>query len=185
MKLAVAGKGGVGKTLISGTLSRLLGRDGYRVLAIDADPAMNLSYALGISTNRMEEIIPLMENSELIGEKTKVGSDTNQGGLFRLNPTVDDLVDRIGIKGLIIKNGYTKAPEIWEKNSRVKTVIVSINNKEKYKLHLMDVIGFQWVFFALTEFKAQESIEIKIEDVYKGTMYSDTAITELYPLIGF
>ncbi|MES0325871.1 MAG: AAA family ATPase, partial [Candidatus Bathyarchaeia archaeon] len=48
MKIAIAGKGGVGKTFVSATLSRLLARDGYEVLAVDADPNLNLGYSLGI-----------------------------------------------------------------------------------------------------------------------------------------
>ncbi|MFX0027359.1 MAG: AAA family ATPase, partial [Candidatus Hermodarchaeota archaeon] len=50
MKIAVAGKGGVGKTLIAGTLARMFAKDGFNVLAIDNDSAMNLSYTLGIDT---------------------------------------------------------------------------------------------------------------------------------------
>ncbi len=48
MKIAVAGKGGVGKTFVSATLSRILARDGYNVLAVDADPNLNLAYSLGV-----------------------------------------------------------------------------------------------------------------------------------------
>jgi CO dehydrogenase maturation factor len=93
MKIAVAGKGGVGKTLVAGTLSRLLAREGYRVLAIDVDPAMNLSYALGIKSDRASEIVPISENKELVEER--VGS----GPVYSLTPTVNDIADRFGIKG--------------------------------------------------------------------------------------
>jgi CO dehydrogenase maturation factor len=58
MKLAVAGKGGVGKTFISGTLARLLARDGYNVLAVDADPNINTASSLGIPSDVAEKIIP-------------------------------------------------------------------------------------------------------------------------------
>lgn len=93
MKIAVAGKGGVGKTLVAGTLSRLLAREGYRVLAIDVDPAMNLSYALGIKSEIASKIVPISENKELI--KERVGS----GPIYSLTPTVDDIADKFGIKG--------------------------------------------------------------------------------------
>lgn len=51
MKIAIAGKGGVGKTTISGTLSRVLGEKGNTVIAIDGDPNPNLSLVLGIDKN--------------------------------------------------------------------------------------------------------------------------------------
>ncbi len=56
MKLAIAGKGGVGKTSISGTLARLLARDGHRVLAVDNDMNPNLSLTLGIPAEQMTEL---------------------------------------------------------------------------------------------------------------------------------
>jgi len=99
VKLAVAGKGGVGKTLIAGTLARLLARDGYRVLAVDADPAMNLAYALGISSEAASSIVPLMENEQLIEERTGVKRGTGFGAFFSLTPTVDDMAERYGIIG--------------------------------------------------------------------------------------
>ena len=61
MKIAVAGKGGVGKTFISGTLARLLARDGYNVIAVDADPNINTASSLGIPQEIVEKIIPLSE----------------------------------------------------------------------------------------------------------------------------
>ncbi len=56
MKLAIVGKGGVGKTSISGTLARLIARRGFRVLAIDGDPNPNLGLTLGIAPGRMEDM---------------------------------------------------------------------------------------------------------------------------------
>lgn len=100
MKLAVAGKGGVGKTLIAGTLSRLLARDGYNVLAIDADPAMNLAYAVGIPYDVASKITPLTENDQLIEERTGVKSgSTSFASFFKLTPTVDDIADKFGVIG--------------------------------------------------------------------------------------
>lgn len=65
IKIAISGKGGVGKTTISGTLARLFARKGYDVLAIDADPSMNLASALGIRNPPK----PLTEFKELIDER--------------------------------------------------------------------------------------------------------------------
>ncbi|WP_455369461.1 ATP-binding protein [[Eubacterium] cellulosolvens] len=93
MKIAVAGKGGVGKTFVAGTLSRLLARDDYKVIAIDADPAMNLAYALGIPSKKTSSVIPISENKNLIEER--VGS----GPIINLNPSVNDIAEKFGIIG--------------------------------------------------------------------------------------
>ena len=99
MKIAVAGKGGVGKTLISGTLARLLARDGFRVLAVDADPAMNLAYAVGIPTDVASKIVPITENKELIEERTGAKPGSAFSIFISLTPTVDDIAERYGIVG--------------------------------------------------------------------------------------
>ena len=99
MKIAVAGKGGVGKTLIAGTLSRLLARDGFNVLAVDADPAMNLAYALGIPSNIAAKIVPIAENTELIRERTGVKPGSPLGIFISLTPTVRDIADKYGVSG--------------------------------------------------------------------------------------
>lgn len=62
MKLAVAGKGGSGKTSISGTMARLLARSGHRVLAIDGDSNPNLALTLGVSRERVDELPVLPRN---------------------------------------------------------------------------------------------------------------------------
>jgi len=98
LKLAVAGKGGVGKTFISGTLARLLARDGYRVLAVDADPNINLASTLGLPREISEAITPLSENDELIAEKMGVPPGRSYGLVFRLTPTVDDIFKRFCVE---------------------------------------------------------------------------------------
>jgi len=97
VKIAVAGKGGVGKTFIASTLSRLLARDGYNVLAVDADPNFNLAYSLGIPSDVVDEIVPLTENEALIKEKTGVSSEEAYAPVFNMAPTVNDIVDRFGV----------------------------------------------------------------------------------------
>jgi len=99
MKIAVAGKGGVGKTFISGTLARLLARDGYNVLAVDADPNINLASTLGIPREVSEGITPLSDNDTLVEEKTGVVPGRSYGSVFRLTPTVSDIVDKFGVTG--------------------------------------------------------------------------------------
>ncbi len=98
MKIAVAGKGGVGKTFVSATLSRLLARDGYEVLAIDADPNLNLGYSLGIEYEEANNITPLSDNEELVKEKTGVAPEEALGSMFNMNPKVNDIVDRFAVK---------------------------------------------------------------------------------------
>src|SRR4030042_1139801 len=99
MKIAVAGKGEVGKTLISANLARLLARDGYRVLAADADPNINLATALGIKPEIADKIVPLSDNAPLIEEKTGIASDQSFGGIFNMTPRVNDIVERYGVEG--------------------------------------------------------------------------------------
>ncbi len=90
MKIAITGKGGVGKTTLAGTLARLLAQDGMDVLAIDADPDMNLASALGID----EPPVPLTEYEDMIDERAG-----GPAGMFKLNPKVDDVVERFGVVG--------------------------------------------------------------------------------------
>jgi CO dehydrogenase maturation factor len=99
MKIAIAGKGGVGKTFISGTLSRLLAQAGYSVLVIDADPNINTASSIGISTDVSEKIVPLSDNDDLIMEKTGVVPGKSYGQIFRLTPTVNDIVEDFGVVG--------------------------------------------------------------------------------------
>ena len=95
MKLAVSGKGGVGKTTFSALLIRTLNAQGKRVLAIDADPDANLAAAVGILD--AEKIVPIAEMKELIFERTEAQPGTI-GGFFKLNPKVDDLPDALSAK---------------------------------------------------------------------------------------
>jgi CO dehydrogenase maturation factor len=98
MKIAVAGKGGVGKTFFASTLSRLLAREGYNVLAVDADPNINLGYSLGVSSEITENIVPLSDNEALIREKTGVAPTEALGAMFNMTPTVNDIVERFGVE---------------------------------------------------------------------------------------
>ncbi len=93
MKLAIAGKGGVGKTTFSGSLARLLAEEGGKVFAIDADPNRNLAASIGFDEKEAAAFVPLVEMKALIEERTGAAPGAI-GGYFRLNPKVDDLPDR-------------------------------------------------------------------------------------------
>lgn len=97
-RLAVAGKGGVGKTTLVALLAELLALSGYQVLAADEDPQMNLALSLGVSLEEAEKIVPLSHNKAYIEEKTGTKPDSGWGGLLRLNPDVSDVVRRFGLQ---------------------------------------------------------------------------------------
>jgi len=94
MKIAISGKGGVGKTTFASLLIRALADQGKKVLAIDADPDANLAQALGVKGS--DDIVPISEMKALIEERTgtKIGT---MGGFFKLNPKVDDLPEKLSI----------------------------------------------------------------------------------------
>ncbi len=94
MKLAVSGKGGVGKTTFASLLIRNFNEMGKRVLAIDADPDANL--AAGIGIENAEKIVPIAEMKELVFERTGAQPGTI-GGFFKLNPKVDDLPEALSV----------------------------------------------------------------------------------------
>jgi CO dehydrogenase maturation factor len=96
MKVAISGKGGVGKTTLAGVMARLLADRGRKVLAIDADPDSNLASAVGLPKEMLAKLSPIASMTSLIEERTgaKKGS---YGPMFKLNPKVDDLPDEMGV----------------------------------------------------------------------------------------
>ncbi len=95
MKLAVSGKGGVGKTTFAALLIRTLNQEGKRVLAIDADPDANLAAAIGIADG--DKITPISEMKDLVFERTGAQPGT-VGGYFSLTPKVDDLPESLSAR---------------------------------------------------------------------------------------
>jgi len=96
MKIAISGKGGVGKTTLAGVMARMLADQGRKVLAIDADPDSNLASAIGLPKESLDKLSPIASMTSLIEERTGSQKGTF-GSMFKLNPKVDDLPDEMGV----------------------------------------------------------------------------------------
>ncbi len=104
MKVAITGKGGVGKTTLSSTLARLYADEGRTVLAADVDPDANLGLALGLSQEEVDEIIPISKMKDLAKERTGASDDNR---FYKLNPYVADIPEKFaksvnGVKLLVM-----------------------------------------------------------------------------------
>jgi len=108
IKIAIGGKGGVGKTTVCAVWAQLFAEDGFDVMAVDADPNANLCSAFGLDSWQSPE--PLISMKELIQERTGTGKDT-VGAYFRMNPKVSDLPDEhsVEVNGLklLVLGGIT------------------------------------------------------------------------------
>jgi CO dehydrogenase maturation factor len=131
MKIAVSGKGGVGKTLVAGTLARLFAKDGFKVLAIDNDSAMNLSYTLGIDEETKTKIVPISEMKEMIQERTNVPGAG--AGVYNINPEVSDIPDRYKVKGpdgleLLVLGGIQEPATgcLCPENALIRTLLYNL-----------------------------------------------------------
>jgi len=96
MKLAITGKGGVGKTTLTALLAQVYADQGREVLAVDADPSPCLAGALGFPDDLRAKLHPIAEMDDLIYERT--GAKKGQvGGFFTINPRVDDIPERFSV----------------------------------------------------------------------------------------
>jgi CO dehydrogenase maturation factor len=96
MKLAITGKGGVGKTTLTALLAQAYADTGRQVLAVDADPSPCLAGALGFPDELRAKLSPIAEMDALIEERTGAKPGT-VGGFFTINPRVDDIPDRFSV----------------------------------------------------------------------------------------
>ncbi len=110
MKIAVSGKGGVGKTTLSAFLVKWFAEQGKHVLAIDADPDANLGNGLGVK--EASDIVPISKMKQLVAERTE-SVPGSFGGFFKMNPKVDDLPEKLAVKSgdnirLMVMGGVKK-----------------------------------------------------------------------------
>lgn len=96
MKVAITGKGGVGKTTLTALLAQIYADQGREVLAVDADPSPCLAGALGFPAEARLRLHPISEMDQLIEERTGARPGTT-GGFFTLNPRVDDIPERFSV----------------------------------------------------------------------------------------
>lgn len=104
MKIAVTGKGGVGKTTFAATLARLYAEEGRTVLAADVDPDANLGLALGFPEDLLDSIVPITKMRKLVQERTGANDDNK---FYKINPKVNDIPDTYsktcnGVKLLVL-----------------------------------------------------------------------------------
>ena len=104
MKVAITGKGGVGKTTLASTLARLYADEGRTVLAADVDPDANLGLALGLTQEEVDSIVPISKMRTLVEERTGA-NEANK--FFKLNPYVADIPEKYardinGVKLLVM-----------------------------------------------------------------------------------
>jgi len=147
-KVAVAGKGGVGKTTFSSLLAYVLAASGNTVYAIDADPNPTLGQALGFPAEALKDVVPVVEMRELIEERT--GSRPGESGAyFRLNPRVEDIPARfsVGHRGIhLLEMGTVKgagAGCVCPENSVLKALVTHLLLRERETVILDLVAGLE------------------------------------------
>jgi len=143
-RIFITGKGGVGKTTITALLAHLFAQDGFTTLAVDEDPQMNLPYAIGISREESDRIVPLAKNFDYVEEKTGARPGAGWGLMLTLNPDVSDMVERFGAKGpggvnILVMGTVEQAATgcLCPENTLLEAVIRYINLREN-EVILMD-----------------------------------------------
>jgi len=149
-RVVVTGKGGVGKTSLTALLALSLARRGLRVLSLDADPQVNLPWALGLPPQQAERLTPLSENADYVEETTGARPGDGWGLFFRLNPKVDDVVDRFGtvtpdgVRLLVMGNTVQPAAGcLCPENALLEAVVNAIALREGEAILMDTQAGFE------------------------------------------
>ncbi len=144
-KIAVSGKGGVGKTLFSSLLAYILAEEGRIVYAIDADPNPTLAQALGFPDELVKQVVPIVAMSDLIEERT--GAKPGEyGAYFKLNPRVDDIPARFSVvyRGIhLMQMGSVKGAGMGcacPENTMLKALTTHLLLREKETV-IMDMVA--------------------------------------------
>ena len=144
-KIAVAGKGGVGKTLFVSLLAYVLAEQGHAVYAIDADPNPTLAQALGFPQELADQVVPIVEMEDLILERTGARPGES-GAYFRLNPRVDDIPSRFSIshRGVqLMEMGTVRGAGMGcacPENTMLKALVTHLLLREKETV-IMDMVA--------------------------------------------
>ena len=117
MKIAVTGKGGVGKTTFAATLARLYAAEGRPVLAADVDPDANLGLALGFDEETLDSIVPISKMRKLVEERTGA---TAGNQFYHLNPKVDDIPDKYGKDDKCVNSLCGSSAEMFQAGFHIK-----------------------------------------------------------------
>ena len=148
MKIAITGKGGVGKTSFAGLLAYVLVERGHKVYAIDADPNATLAQALGFPPELAAAITPIVAMADLIEERT--GARPGEyGRMFKLNPRVDDIPARFAVthRGVhLLQMGTVRGAAmgcVCPENAVLKALVTHLLLREKETVILDMVAGLE------------------------------------------
>jgi CO dehydrogenase maturation factor len=144
-KVAVAGKGGVGKTTFSALLAYVLAAEGQKVYAIDADPNATLGQALGFPRDLLARLVPIIDMKDLVEERTGARPGES-GAYFRLNPRVDDIPARFSVEHRsirLLEMGAVRgagAGCVCPENSMVRALVSHLMLRE-HETVLLDMVA--------------------------------------------
>jgi CO dehydrogenase maturation factor len=147
-KIAITGKGGVGKTSFSSLIAYVAAEKGNRVYAIDADPNSTLAHALGFPPELVAKITPIIEMDDLIEERT--GARPGEyGKMFKMNPRVDDIPERFSVEYRnihLLQMGTIRGAGmgcVCPENAMLKTLMLYLLIREKETVILDMVAGLE------------------------------------------